>query len=64
MESRQGRLLGQETAANPAISFDHKNLNARSGQITPANEAVVTAADDDRIKHLQGSSSCMPEWLG
>ena len=61
MEAWQGGLLGQETASNPVIPFDHKNLYAGPGQITPANEAVVAAADDDRIKRLHGSSICSIE---
>ena len=44
------QLFGRRAAAEHMAAFEHADFVAGAGQIRGAHEAVVAAADDDRIK--------------
>ena len=50
-------LLGDRGAAEHATPLEHADVLARGGEIRGADEAVVTAADDDGVEAPGGRRS-------
>src|SRR5206468_12304768 len=48
-------FFGNRRAADDATALDNAHRRARVGEISGADEAVVTAADDDGVEHRYSS---------
>jgi len=48
-ETRQRQLLGDGVATDPRLLLEHDDVEARSGQVCGADEAVVAGTDDHDI---------------
>jgi hypothetical protein len=57
-------FLGDGGAADRLAPFDHPNLQPGHGEIGRACQAVVSGADDDRVKLRHGCCFSILVWSG